>query len=92
MPCTICKREEADTNATRKCDCNGKKCLGTIRFLMALGTTQPLREMNTSGISWGKGGWCVRVTSLPSLCVECLKILGASTSWIPMSLPRLVLG
>jgi hypothetical protein len=32
---------------------------------MALGSTQPLTEMNTRCISWGKGGRCVRLTTLP---------------------------
>jgi len=92
MPCTVCKREEEDAIATRKFVCNGKKYLGSVRFHVALGSSRPLTEMNTSGIFWGKGSWCVRLTSLPSLCVDSLEILRASTSWIPTSLPRLVLG
>jgi hypothetical protein len=32
---------------------------------MALGSTQPLTEMSTLSISWGKCGRCVRLTSLP---------------------------
>jgi len=41
---------------------------------MALGLTQPLTEMSTRNISWGKGGGCVGLTtSLPS-CVDCLEI------------------
>ena len=32
---------------------------------MALGSTQPLTEMNTRYISWGKGGRCVSLTTLP---------------------------
>jgi len=32
---------------------------------MALGSTQPLTEMSTRRISWGKGGRCVRLTTLP---------------------------
>jgi len=32
---------------------------------MALGSTQPLTEMSTRSISWGKGGRCVRPTTLP---------------------------
>ena len=33
---------------------------------MALGSTQPLTEMSTRSISWeGKGGRCVRLTTLP---------------------------
>jgi len=36
---------------------------------MALGSTQPLKEMSTRSISWGKGGRCVRLTTLPPSCV-----------------------
>ena len=32
---------------------------------MVLGSTQPLTEMSTRDISWGKGGRCVRLTTLP---------------------------
>ena len=32
---------------------------------MALGSTQPPTEMITRRISWGKGGRCVRLTTLP---------------------------
>ena len=36
---------------------------------MALGSTQPLTEMSTRSISWeGKGGRCVRLTTLPPSC------------------------
>jgi hypothetical protein len=35
---------------------------------MALGSTQPLTEMSTRSISWGKGGRCVRPTILPPYC------------------------
>jgi len=35
---------------------------------MALGSTQPLTEMSTRCISWGKGGQCVRLTTLPPSC------------------------
>jgi hypothetical protein len=35
---------------------------------MALGSTQPLTEMSTRSISWGKGGRCVRLTNLPPSC------------------------
>ena len=44
---------------------------------MALGLTQPLTEMNTRNISWrgeGKGGRCVRLTTLPLSCADCLEI------------------
>jgi len=32
---------------------------------MALGLTQPLTEISTRNISWGKGGRCVGLTTLP---------------------------
>jgi hypothetical protein len=35
---------------------------------MALGSTHPLTEMSTRSISWGKGGRCVRLTTLPPSC------------------------
>jgi hypothetical protein len=41
---------------------------------MALGSTQPLTEMNTRNISWSKGGRCVGLTILPPTCADCLKI------------------
>ena len=41
---------------------------------MALGSTQPLTEMSTRNISWGKGGRCVGLTTLPPSCGNCLEI------------------
>ena len=35
---------------------------------MDLGSTQLLTEMSTRSISWGKGGRCVRLTTLPPSC------------------------
>jgi hypothetical protein len=46
---------------------------------MALGSTQPLTEMNNS---WPVQG----LTNLPDSCPDCLGILGTSTSWIPRGL------
>jgi hypothetical protein len=40
---------------------------------MALGSTQPLTEMSTRCISWGKGGRCVRLTILPPSCAVVMK-------------------
>ena len=41
---------------------------------MALGSTQPLTEMNTSCFFWGgKGGRCVRLTTLPPSCAVVMK-------------------
>jgi len=41
---------------------------------MAPGLTQPLTEMNTRCISWGKGGQCVGLTTLLPPCADCLEI------------------
>jgi hypothetical protein len=41
---------------------------------MALGSTQPLTQISTMHISWGKGGRCVGLTTLPPSCADCLKI------------------
>jgi len=41
---------------------------------MALGSTQPLREMSSRSISWGgKGGRCVRLITLPPSCAVVTK-------------------
>jgi len=40
---------------------------------MALGSTQPLTEMSTRSISWGKGGRCVRLTTWPPSCAVVMK-------------------
>ena len=39
---------------------------------MALGSTQPLTEMSTRSISWGKVGRCVKL-SLPPTCAVVMK-------------------
>jgi len=41
---------------------------------MALGLTQPLTEMSTRNIFWGKGGRCVGLTTLPLSCADFLEI------------------
>jgi hypothetical protein len=41
---------------------------------MALESTRTLTEMSTSNISWRKGGRCVRQTTLPTSCADCLEI------------------
>jgi hypothetical protein len=40
---------------------------------MALGSTQPLTEMSTGGYPGGKGGRCVRLTTLPPSCAVVMK-------------------
>ena len=54
---------------------------------MALGSTQPLTEMSTRSISWGKGGRCVRLTTYyhPG---PLSRNLGTLTSWNPLGLSR----
>ena len=45
---------------------------------MALGSTQPLKEMSTMNICWGgKGGRFVGLKTLAPSCADCLQILGA---------------
>ena len=47
---------------------------------MALGLTQPLKEMSVRNISWGgKSGRCVGLTLRPS-CADCLEIWESQTS------------
>jgi hypothetical protein len=41
---------------------------------LVLGSSQPLTEMSTRNISWGKGGRCVGLTTLPPSCADCLKV------------------
>jgi hypothetical protein len=41
---------------------------------MTLGSSQPLIEMSTRNITWGKGGRCVGLITLPPSCADCLKI------------------
>jgi hypothetical protein len=43
---------------------------------MALESTQPLTEMSNRNISWGKGGRCVGLTTLPPSCADYIKIWG----------------
>jgi len=58
---------------------------------MALGSSQPLTEMNTRSISWGKGGRCVRQTTYHHP-VSLSRNLGTLTSWNPLGLSRPVMG
>ena len=60
---------------------------------MAMGLTQPLAEIITRVYIVGdKGGRCVRPTTLPPSCGNCLEILEAPTSWIPNGLSMSVIG
>ena len=63
---------------------------------MALESTQPLTEMSTRNISWGrgrgKGGRCVGLPTLPPSFADCLEIWEPPTSWNPQGLSRPVMG
>jgi hypothetical protein len=42
---------------------------------ITLRSTQPLIEMSTRSISWGsRGSWCLKQTTLPSLCADSLEM------------------
>ena len=58
---------------------------------MALGLTQPLTEMSTRSISWGKGSRCVRLTTYHHP-VLLSRNLGTLSSWNPLGLSKLVMG
>ena len=58
---------------------------------MALESTQPLTEMSTRTISWGKVGRCVRLTTYHHP-VSLSRNLGTLTSWNPLGLSRPVTG
>jgi hypothetical protein len=47
---------------------------------MALGSTQPLTEMITRYILWGKVGRCLGRTTLLPTCADCLKIWEPQTA------------
>ena len=56
---------------------------------MVLRSTQPLKKMISSNISWGKGCQCLWMTTLPpSLTDFFFRNLGASTFWNPQRLSR----
>ena len=58
---------------------------------MALGSTQPLTEMSTRSISWGKDGRCVRLTTYHHP-VALSRNLVTLASWNPLGLSRPVMG
>jgi hypothetical protein len=59
---------------------------------MALGYTQLLTEMSIRNIFGGKGGRCVRLTTLPPFMSRLSWNMRALTSWNPQGLSRLVMG
>ena len=59
----------------------------------ALGSTDPLTDMSTRDLPPSppggcKDGRCVRLTTLPPSCTDCLEILKASDSWVYKGLSR----
>jgi hypothetical protein len=65
----------------------------TFRLHSGPGSTQLPTEMSTRNISWGKGGQCVGLTTLPPSCADCLKKnLETSNSWKTQSLSSPVIG
>jgi hypothetical protein len=51
---------------SRRCHRHNPSCR-----TMAQGSTQPLTEMTTRNISWGKGGWCIGLTNLQPSFAYC---------------------
>ena len=47
---------------------------------MALGLTQPVTEVSSGSISWVKGGRCLELATLASICGHFIEILGDSTA------------
>jgi hypothetical protein len=63
-------------------------CHWNFSLTLFFRSTQPLTEMSTRNIMWGKGGRCLGLITLPS----CADYLGVSTSWNPKGLFRPVMG
>jgi len=60
---------------SRWCHSNFSLTYNPSSRTVALESTQPLTEMSTRNTSWGvKGGRCVRLTTLPPSCADCLEI------------------
>jgi hypothetical protein len=59
---------------------------------MTLGLTQPLTEMSTRNISWGKSQPVQRADNFTIFKCQLSLNLGASASWKPQGLSRPVMG
>jgi hypothetical protein len=55
-------------------------------------STQPLTELSTRDVSWGKGGRCIQLMTFPPSCAYSLEIQGASGPWSINGLSRPVKG
>ena len=69
----LCYKSEGSWFDPSWCHWNFSLTLNPSDRTMALGLTQPLTEMSTRSISWGKGGRCVRLTTLPLSCAVVMK-------------------
>ena len=63
----------------------------SFRSHYGLGLNQPLTEMSTRSISWGKDSRCIRLTTYHHP-VPLSRNLGTLTSWSPLGLSRPVMG
>jgi hypothetical protein len=59
---------------------------------MALGFTQPLTEISSRKIFWGKDGRWLGLTTLPLSCADCLEILEPQTPGTLRAYNRSVIG
>jgi len=57
----------------------------------ALGSTLPLKEMNTEYLLEGTDNRCLELITVPNSCAGCLEILGDSESWSPKGLSKTVM-
>jgi len=69
----LCYKSEGRWNDPSWCHWNFSLTWNPSDRTMVLGSTQPLAEMSTRSISWGKGGRCVRLTTLPPSCAVVTK-------------------
>jgi len=53
---------------------------------MAMESTQPVTEMSSGVVFWGKIGQCVWLKTFPPSCADYLEILGAPTTCNPLPL------
>ena len=69
----LCYKSEDHWYDPRWCHWNFSLTYNPSDRTMALSSIQPLTEMSTRSISWGKSGRCVRLTTLPPTCAVVTK-------------------
>jgi hypothetical protein len=67
-------------------------CPNPCSRTMTLGSTQPLIEISTRNLPWGKGRPARKADIIPICEPDCLENVGASTSHNPMGLHGLLQG